>query len=367
MPTSSSRPTALCIRELVEQATGLGLEVEHLRVRSPRPVDALLEVAGERQAGLLVFGPDRSRLRPRRFARSRAENPQARVMPAVGGRRRSVGLAARTGGRRRSVRSPPGRLGPRRRSAPRRGRGAPGRAGRQPARSSPSRPPHASTRLAAATSSPGSRCGRPSSSTQLPHVAVSRLERDRHGQRALAPRQVAEHRLAGHGRIAPDPEQVVDRLECQPEVPAECAEGLDDVAAGPCQHRPDRRRALEQRPGLARTHARALVGGDVRAPLEVEILGLAVDQPRGRIRQRLECGGTMGRAGVQEHLERQREHGVARQDRPRAPEHRPRGGPVVALGVAVHDVVVQEREGVHELHRDRAGQAVGGGPAGRPG
>jgi nucleotide-binding universal stress UspA family protein len=58
-----------CIRELVEQATGLGLEVEHLRVRSPRPVDALLEVAGERQAGLLVFGPDRSRLRPRRFAR----------------------------------------------------------------------------------------------------------------------------------------------------------------------------------------------------------------------------------------------------------------------------------------------------------
>jgi nucleotide-binding universal stress UspA family protein len=58
-----------CIREFVEQATGLGLEVEHLRVRSPRPVDALLEVAGERQAGLLVFGPDRSRLRPRRFAR----------------------------------------------------------------------------------------------------------------------------------------------------------------------------------------------------------------------------------------------------------------------------------------------------------
>ena len=59
----------VCIRELVEQATGLGLEVEHLRVRSPRPVDALLEVAGERQAGLLVFGPDRTRLRPRRFAR----------------------------------------------------------------------------------------------------------------------------------------------------------------------------------------------------------------------------------------------------------------------------------------------------------
>jgi nucleotide-binding universal stress UspA family protein len=59
----------LCIRERVDQAVALGLTVEHLRVRSPHPVDALLEVAGEREAGLLVFGPDRARLRPRAFAR----------------------------------------------------------------------------------------------------------------------------------------------------------------------------------------------------------------------------------------------------------------------------------------------------------
>jgi len=36
----------LCIRETVDQAVALGLTVEHLRVRSPHPVDALLEVAG---------------------------------------------------------------------------------------------------------------------------------------------------------------------------------------------------------------------------------------------------------------------------------------------------------------------------------
>jgi nucleotide-binding universal stress UspA family protein len=53
----------------VRQAADLGLEVEHFHVRSPRPVDALLEVVGEHEAGLLVFGPDRSRFRPRRFAR----------------------------------------------------------------------------------------------------------------------------------------------------------------------------------------------------------------------------------------------------------------------------------------------------------
>ena len=57
------------IRRLVEQTAALGIDVEHIRVRSPRPVEALLELAGEREAGLLVFGPDRGRLRPRRFAR----------------------------------------------------------------------------------------------------------------------------------------------------------------------------------------------------------------------------------------------------------------------------------------------------------
>jgi nucleotide-binding universal stress UspA family protein len=56
-----------CIRESVDQAAALGLQVEHLRVRSPHPIDALLEVAGERDAGLLVFGPDRSRVRGLRY------------------------------------------------------------------------------------------------------------------------------------------------------------------------------------------------------------------------------------------------------------------------------------------------------------
>ena len=58
------------IRALVQQTAALGLEVEHLRVRSPRPVEALLEVAGEREAALLVLGPDPSRLRPRLFRRA---------------------------------------------------------------------------------------------------------------------------------------------------------------------------------------------------------------------------------------------------------------------------------------------------------
>jgi nucleotide-binding universal stress UspA family protein len=57
------------IRQLVEQAAGLGLEVEHLRLRSPRPVEALLDVAGERSAALLVLGSDPGRFKPRFFRR----------------------------------------------------------------------------------------------------------------------------------------------------------------------------------------------------------------------------------------------------------------------------------------------------------
>ncbi len=57
------------IKQLVAQMAGLGLEVEHIRIPTAKPVDAVLDLAGERQAGLLVLGPDRSRFRPRLFAR----------------------------------------------------------------------------------------------------------------------------------------------------------------------------------------------------------------------------------------------------------------------------------------------------------
>jgi len=53
-----------------ELARACGVAVERLRVRSPRPIEALLELVTERQPGLLVFGPDRSRLSTRRYRRA---------------------------------------------------------------------------------------------------------------------------------------------------------------------------------------------------------------------------------------------------------------------------------------------------------
>lgn len=44
-------------------AQSLAVHVERLRVCSPHPVDALLELVAERNPGMLVFGPERSRMR----------------------------------------------------------------------------------------------------------------------------------------------------------------------------------------------------------------------------------------------------------------------------------------------------------------
>jgi hypothetical protein len=53
------------IRRPAELAQALGVEVERLRVKSLRPVEALIELVAERAPGLLVFGPDQKRLRKR--------------------------------------------------------------------------------------------------------------------------------------------------------------------------------------------------------------------------------------------------------------------------------------------------------------
>jgi nucleotide-binding universal stress UspA family protein len=47
------------VRATAQRAAAWGLRVEHLRVTSPRPAKALVQIANERGAGLLVLGPKR--------------------------------------------------------------------------------------------------------------------------------------------------------------------------------------------------------------------------------------------------------------------------------------------------------------------
>jgi nucleotide-binding universal stress UspA family protein len=58
------------VRRPAELARSLGVAVERLRIRSPRPIKALLQLAAERRPGLLVFGADRDRLAPRTYRRA---------------------------------------------------------------------------------------------------------------------------------------------------------------------------------------------------------------------------------------------------------------------------------------------------------
>jgi hypothetical protein len=58
------------LRAPAELACSLGVRVERLRVKSPRPIAALIELVAERSPGLLVFGPDRRRMRGRAYRRA---------------------------------------------------------------------------------------------------------------------------------------------------------------------------------------------------------------------------------------------------------------------------------------------------------
>jgi nucleotide-binding universal stress UspA family protein len=58
------------LREPAQLAQSLGLRVERLKVKSPHPIEALLQLTTERAVGLLVFGPDRAKLGRLRFRRS---------------------------------------------------------------------------------------------------------------------------------------------------------------------------------------------------------------------------------------------------------------------------------------------------------
>jgi nucleotide-binding universal stress UspA family protein len=76
------------VRETAARAAAQGIKTELLRVTSPHPVRALLELALERDAGLLVFGPDLkgvSRLRFRVTARIVRRNASCLVWIAPDG------------------------------------------------------------------------------------------------------------------------------------------------------------------------------------------------------------------------------------------------------------------------------------------
>ena len=58
------------LRAPAELAASFDVPVELLRVSSPHPADALIELVEERDPGLLVLGPDTSRVRGRLYRKA---------------------------------------------------------------------------------------------------------------------------------------------------------------------------------------------------------------------------------------------------------------------------------------------------------
>ena len=58
------------LAEPARLAHSLGIEVTRLKVKSLHPIPAMLEVVAEQNAGLFVFGPDRSRMMRLRYRRA---------------------------------------------------------------------------------------------------------------------------------------------------------------------------------------------------------------------------------------------------------------------------------------------------------
>jgi hypothetical protein len=58
------------LRRSARVAAGFGLRVERLRIRTPRPVSALIELIREREPGLVVFGPDRRQVARRLYRKA---------------------------------------------------------------------------------------------------------------------------------------------------------------------------------------------------------------------------------------------------------------------------------------------------------
>ena len=129
-------------------------------------------------------------------------------------------------------------------------------------------------------------------------------------------------------------------------------------AAASARMRAELARTTIRAPVLAARHRHALGERDVAERLEGEVVGLPLDHVRRRRRaERATARCAPGARLLGEHLHGEGHQGVAGDDGRRRPERRPHRRPVAALAVVVHQVVVDQREVVHQLDRDRAGNA----------
>ena len=204
----------------------------------------------------------------------------------------------------------------------------------------------------------GQRLGAGEQGAQFGRLGRAAVQRGHHRQRLLPGAQVGADRLAGDLGRAPDAEQVVGELERQPDVRAEPGQAHGQRGRRAQVHRADAAGARHQRGGLVAGHVQALGQGHVVALLEGQVRALPADQPQHRRGQAAGRPRALEGVVLEQQVLGQREQPVPGQDGRADAEHGPGRRAVPALGVVVHDVVVQQGEVVHELDRHRGGDAA---------
>lgn len=153
----------------------------------------------------------------------------------------------------------------------------------------------------------------------------------------------------------PDAEDVVGALEGHAEPPPELPQPLHPCGVRAGQHSAERAGAARQRARLALRHGEVLRDRDLAALLERHAGALALHQVEQDGDQFLHGPGGPARRAAGRRAHRHHQQRVAGEHGGRGAEQGPEGGAVAAQRVAVDDVVVQQREVVHQPHGDRAG------------
>ncbi|OLT44227.1 hypothetical protein BJF85_20390 [Saccharomonospora sp. CUA-673] len=169
--------------------------------------------------------------------------------------------------------------------------------------------------------------------------------------------EVGVRGLPGDRRIAPDAEQIVGVLERAAAQAAVLAQAVEVVRAGVAEHAARGGGALEQRAGLVIGHGETFGDVHIGALFEAHIGELPLDEAADGPADQFRHLGRPRMAADGDQLQRPGQQGVTGEDRRSGPERHPRGRPMPTGRVAVHDIVVQQREVVHEFDRDRRGQS----------
>jgi len=198
----------------------------------------------------------------------------------------------------------------------------------------------------------------------LPILAIASFEREQDGHRLLPVLNIFGRFLSSLFDGCPDTAHVIPYLKCQSQLPPKPPESSRDVGARAADDGSGPGTVSRQGGRLETDHADVLAGRHVLPGFETHVQVLTIGKRAdGELKAASKIEGyRRERMALQNRCTGRREHCVPGIDGLSLSPHLPYGGTVAPRGVAVLDVVVDQREVVKKLDR-RGGSHSGGSVA----